>query len=645
MAVSPVNITRVSHNLRTSLVLETLRRTQRDLFISQARIATGRSFVSPSENPIAALRALDLTAALARQNQFSANARHGDNFLAAQDAALTEVNDLVTQASVIANQMVNSLSSEAERESEAELVDALRRQLQALGNRQVSGRYIFAGRSTLDRPFIDALGGIAYVGDTGHLYTRVDNQVLSSINLPGNEVFGALSRPIDSTVDLTPNIVETMRLDEFNGASGEGLLPGVLVFNEPSGVGVFTVDLAQADTIGDVVTLINDAAEQAGSTLSAALGDRGLDITPGGEVVITDRAAGAVAASFGILTIQPTSGTIEGVDLGPRVTRLTSVEALAGGDGIDLENGLIITNGGETVTVDLSAAETVQDIINIINNAGVYVSARVNDTGTGIDVFNLVSGQSLRIGENGGTTATELGIRTFDLATSLDRLNLGIGVETMEGQDDLRITARNGSTVDVNLDTAQTVGDVIDLINQAAEDAGVAVEASFTDTGNGILISDSTGGAGPLSVAGVNLSIAPLRLGLVKTVIDPAEDLIGDDVNPTRTDGVFGALIELEHALRADDTQAISLAGERLDSLRSEITRMHGVVGARSQAMMRKQQQLNTAVDATRILLSEVQDLDYAEAATEMQAALTQLQANLQASSSILGLSLMDFLR
>lgn len=646
MAVSPINITRVSHNLRTDLVLDSVRRTQRDLFVSQARIATGRRFVTPSEDPLSAARALDLTYALSQQAQFVANVRYGDNFLAAADSAMTEVNDLLTQASVIASQTVSSLTSADEREAEAEVVEAIRRQIQTVGNRQFDGRYIFSGRSTTERPFIDALGGIAYVGDTGELLTRIGESLTASISVPGNLVFGAMSRPIATDVDLTPTLSPDTRLDDLAGAAGTGIERGVLIFNEAGGIGAFRVDLREADTIGDVATLINEAASEAGAAVTASVNDSGLTVTPGGSPVsVSDGSAGAVAGSLGIAVAEPVSTPITGIDLRPRVTRLTPVQDLAGGAGIDLEGGLIITNGGRSATIDLSEAETVQDIINTINNAGVSVLARVNEAGTGIDVFNQVSGTVLTIGENGGTTATDLGIRTFDSATPLDSLNFGRGVTVVEGKDDLQITAKDGSTVAVNLDGAATVGDVIDLVNQAAGDAGVAITARFAQTGNGIHLTDQTGGAGTLSVSGLNLSYAAGDLGLLQTVDPAANELLGEDVNPTRTDGIIGALVDLENALRADDTQGIAMAGGRLDELRTEATRMHGVIGARSQGLAMKRSQIEDAAAMTEIFLSEVQDLDYAEAVTRMQAALIQLQANLQASSSLMSLSLLNFLQ
>jgi len=110
-------------------------------------------------------------------------------------------------------------------------------------------------------------------------------------------------------------------------------------------------------------------------------------------------------------------------------------------------------------------------------------------------------------------------------------------------------------------------------------------------------------------------------------------------------DGILDALVELERALRSDDTQGISMAGARLEELNVEVIRVHGIVGARAQAMISKRQQMEDAALTTEIFLSQVQDVDYAEAVTRLQSAMTQLQANLQTSSILLNLSLLDFIR
>jgi flagellar hook-associated protein 3 FlgL len=645
MAVNPINVSRISQNMRTNFLLESLQRNQLEVFTTQARISTGRRFVTPSEDPVGAARVMDLTQALGQQEQFVANLRHADDSLAAADTAITEINSLLNEADAIASQNVSNLTDAAQRLADAELILGIRRQLMSVGNRLFDGRYIFAGRDTTLRPFIDALGGVAFIGDTGDLVTRIEEGVTAVVNVPGNVLFGALSSRIAADADLTPALTASTRTDDLRGVTPELIRYGTLVFNEIGGAGTFRVNLSSADTIGDIVALINEAAVEAGASFSASLTADGLEITPGAlEVSITDTSAGAVAAQLGILTNTPTGDVIVGQTLAPRLTRLTPVEDLARGAGVDLENGLVITNGAETVTVDLSTATTVQDIINAINNAGVNVLARINEAGTGIDVFNQVSGTSLTIGENGGTTAADLGIRTLNGATLLDELNFQRGFETKEGEDDLRITAKNGSTVDVNLDGAVTVADVIDIINTATADAGVSISASLASLGNGIRIVDGTGGAGDLSVTPLNSSHAATDLALVKTVTGEETELLSDDTNPMRTDGILSALVELEEALRRDDTQDITLAAERLEAFMPEVTRIHGVVGARSQAMRAKLDQTQDAAQTTQVFLSEVRDLDYTEAVTKMESALTQLQASLRTSSIVSNLSLLDFL-
>lgn len=235
MAISPINIARVSQNMRTDFVVDSLRHTQRDLFVSQARIATGRRFITAGEDPVGAARAVDLTQALAQQNQFVANLQHGNNFLSVADNALVEINDMLTQALVIVSQTVGDLTTADEREAEAEVVAAIRQQIQTIANRQFNGRYVFAGRSTTDRPFVDGPGGVTYVGDTGELLTRMGEGLTGSISMPGHLVFGALSTSIATNVNLTPALTASIRLDDIAGANGKDIRRGILVLNEADG--------------------------------------------------------------------------------------------------------------------------------------------------------------------------------------------------------------------------------------------------------------------------------------------------------------------------------------------------------------------------------------------------------------------------
>ena len=150
--------------------------------------------------------------------------------------------------------------------------------------------------------------------------------------------------------------------------------------------------------------------------------------------------------------------------------------------------------------------------------------------------------------------------------------------------------------------------------------------------------------AGTLAVQRLNLSHAADNLGLMDGVA-VNNVLTGADVNLQAGGGILGALLDLERALRADDTTGIVRAGHRLDRLREGMTRVHGIIGARAQAMSAQRAHGEEVAQSMEILLSEVQDLDYAEAISRLQAATTQMQAGMQSSALISQLSLMDYLR
>ena len=642
MALSPINMSRISFNQQTTTLLESLRRSSLGMMLEQNHLSSGRSFESPSQDPAAAARVLSLEGVLGRQGQIVENLRHASDMLEATDGTITEVHALLSDAHAIASQTLGALVSADERAAAAELVADIIEQLIVVGNREFNGVYLFAGRDTASPPFEAVLGGAAFTGDTGDVLARVSKLDDEPINLTGDELFGALSSAVTGSVDLTPRLTVDTRLEQVTGALGLPIRLGPLLITAEATGEAITVDLAPADTVGDVIDLINDAAA---GVVTASLADSGITMTPtGGAVTVTDTGTGMVAADLGVLAETATGAPIGGSGLVPRLTRTTAVADLAGGAGVDLTGGLVMTNGAKTVTLDLSTAETVQDILNAINNAGLYVRAQINSEANGIEVLNSVSGTTLSIAESTGSTAAELGLRTLDRSTSLSALNFGRGVETVEGQGDIRITAKDGNTVDVNLDGLSTVGDVVDAINTATAAAGVAVAASVAPSSSGIRIVDSTGGTGRLSVTRLNLSFALDDLGLDKTVADPETELIGEDIDTARTDSVITALIDLEAALRNDDDRAITEAADRVNRFMKQVNRAQGVVGARARAMSSRQDQTETAVLATQQFLSELRDLDYAAAVTRFQQAQVALQATLMTGSRSLSVSLLDFL-
>ena len=68
-------------------------------------------------------------------------------------------------------------------------------------------------------------------------------------------------------------------------------------------------------------------------------------------------------------------------------------------------------------------------------------------------------------------------------------------------------------------------------------------------------------------------------------------------------------------------------------------------MAAQARAMETRNTRIDSEVTATRILLSDVRDMDVAEAVVRFQQLQTALQANLATASRVMNLSLLDYMR
>jgi flagellin-like hook-associated protein FlgL len=157
-------------------------------------------------------------------------------------------------------------------------------------------------------------------------------------------------------------------------------------------------------------------------------------------------------------------------------------------------------------------------------------------------------------------------------------------------------------------------------------------------------LAGTTGGAGGLQINRLNFSDAILDLGVDGDIDPAATEFVGSEVGGVKVSGVFSALIELREALLVGDERDITKAAGKIDEALTDVTRLQGQLGAEVRAIESRGQQTQEAVEATTLLLSEVRDLDFAEAITRFQQTQTALQASLQASGQTLNLSLLSFL-
>jgi flagellin-like hook-associated protein FlgL len=291
------------------------------------------------------------------------------------------------------------------------------------------------------------------------------------------------------------------------------------------GATTLSVDLSQAATVTDVVSLLNNALVSAGSDASVGLSGGSLTVAGDSTQTVTfaDTQSGTTAATLGIAGSIAPGGSLTGGTLAPTITGTTPLASLNNGAGID-PSGIVISNGANSATITLGgppALTTVEDLLNAINNSGTNVKAEINADGTGINLLNPLSGTSLRIGENGGNTADQLGIRSFNAATKLADMNGGTGVTPIAGtlagpKGQINITRTDGTQFAVQMDGISTPAQLIAAINGAA--GNTTVTAGMNPTGNGITLTDTTGGPGNVAVTpGSNFVSNGTSLGIFGT--------------------------------------------------------------------------------------------------------------------------------
>lgn len=350
---------------------------------------------------------------------------------------------------------------------------------------------------------------------------------------------------------------------------------------DDDGEDVTTVVKTAVQDIGDVIERVNEQLADAGYTdVTLAL-----DVTNGSRLVVNDTQLRAitVANETGVsATTTATDLGIEGsVNAGQTLTgrqvfgalNSTLTSSLNGGSGIASGSTIDITDrSGASTSIDISGFQTLSEIIDAINGeSGVSVTASINDLRTGITLTDasggggafIIAGQGatdlgLATGPGGVASASvdsgDLERRYVTANTLLEDLNDGSGIGT--GTFSITDATGQSRTFDVG-DNESTVGDLIQLINSNRD--GLQINARLNDTGDGLLIEDtSTGGTQALSIEDVsgrvagNLNLAGTAKGTgADNFIDGSQELT-IEFDPTDTlDDIVSKLNEPGRFVRA----------------------------------------------------------------------------------------------
>lgn len=414
--------------------------------------------------------------------------------------------------------------------------------------------------ATLDAPGID--GDLLFTAvQTGAEFDGVAIQFTSSGTVTaGNETVAydanakTLTFDIEAGVTTANDIIAALAADSaasstFTAATASGGTgTGPVASSTATTTGGAAVADANERSLGDVLATINAAAPTRLRAQLSASGDRIelVDLTGrAGTLSVASLNGGSTAEDLALVGASSGATLAGGRLLGGLNSVLLS--SLQGGRGFGTLGLVSITDrSGVSATIDLSSAETVDDVLAAINSASVGVTAELNSAKDGIQLVDTTgaAASNLIVADGDATsTASRLGLAVNaavssknggDLArrivgreTLLMAFNRGAGVRL----GSVKITDSSGAASALNLATlgVETIGEVLDAINNL----GLGVEARINDTGDGIVLVDTAGGTGKLVVedVGTGKSAADLKIAgqSVSTTINgvPAEQIDG----------------------------------------------------------------------------------------------------------------------
>lgn len=193
----------------------------------QQQVASGRRILTPSDDPVAAARALEVTQSSDILTQYATNQQNATSALGLAEAQLTSVNDMFARLKELTVQAGNATLSATDRKSIAFELRARFDEMIGIANAaDGQGQHLFSGYMGDTKPFAGTVeSGVTYSGDDGQRKLQVSATRMLEVSDSGKDVFMRIRNGNGDFVT-----------DYAAGNSGTGVIDGGSV------VGNFTAD-------------------------------------------------------------------------------------------------------------------------------------------------------------------------------------------------------------------------------------------------------------------------------------------------------------------------------------------------------------------------------------------------------------------
>jgi flagellar hook-associated protein 3 FlgL len=274
---------------------------QYELSQSQLALGNGKAIQTPSDNPSAAARVVDVNSASAQNDQYTRNIQSANTRLSVEEQTLSSAGNILDRIRTLTLTGMNGTETDESRQSIATELRQTLKQLVALGNTtDGQGEYIFAGSRTSTQPFTMDDLGVSYGGDQNQRMVAAAAGLQVATNDSGADVFMAI-RGGNGTFVTTAGA----------GNTGTAVVGATSVTDGSQWDGKnYTVTFTSANAYE-----VHDAADPTGPAISTGTytADSGTINFKGAQLNITGKPAAGDSLAVGPSSSQDVFSTVAGI--------------------------------------------------------------------------------------------------------------------------------------------------------------------------------------------------------------------------------------------------------------------------------------------------------------------------------------------
>jgi len=176
---------------------------QDGMFKLQQHLSTGKRIMTPSDDPIGAARAHELSQSLSLNEQYKDNHHRAMDSLQQVDSTLGSISNVIQGVRTMAVAAGNPAFSDNERQMMAvELRGHFEHLLGLANTRDEQGNYLFSGFKGNTQPFVEQPAGVVtYKGDQGQRLIQVSGSRQLPVSETGDAIFELGGQSLFKTVD------------------------------------------------------------------------------------------------------------------------------------------------------------------------------------------------------------------------------------------------------------------------------------------------------------------------------------------------------------------------------------------------------------------------------------------------------------